>query len=106
MNALEISVQHLAKLYSTERSVFVLDVRQPWEVEKVSLKGAINIPLEEVASRQDNLPKDQPIYVLCHHGVRSLKVALWLQQEGYEAYSVRGGIDAWAREVDASVGFY
>ena len=106
MNNMEISVHQLVGLYKAEDDLFLLDVREAWELEKACLKGAVHIPLGEVMSTQDKLPSDRPIYVLCHHGVRSLKVALWLRQQGYEAYSVRGGIDAWARDIDPSVGFY
>ncbi|MBC7994862.1 MAG: sulfurtransferase, partial [Rhizobacter sp.] len=44
---------------------------------------------------------------LCHHGVRSLQVVAFLERQGYEqVYNIAGGIDAWAREVDASVPLY
>jgi rhodanese-related sulfurtransferase len=48
-----------------------------------------------------------PVYVLCHHGSRSMQVTMWLAQQGYKnIFNVRGGIDEYARSVDSSVGFY
>ena len=47
------------------------------------------------------------MYVLCHHGNRSMQVTMWLAQQGYKnVINVSGGIDAYARQVDSSVGFY
>ena len=48
-----------------------------------------------------------PVYVMCHHGSRSVQVTMWLAQQGYKnVVNVRGGIDEYARKVDSSVGFY
>jgi rhodanese-related sulfurtransferase len=106
MKNIEITVQQLALLYQADSTLFILDVREPWELEKATLKRAVNIPLASLWKQQKALPQNKPIYVVCHHGVRSLKVALFLRQERYDAYSLRGGIDAWARDIDASIGFY
>ena len=47
------------------------------------------------------------LYVLCHHGVRSAQVTDWLASQGWtQVFSVRGGIDAYASEVDPKIGFY
>lgn len=103
---LEISVKDLSAIKARNPFVVILDVREGWELEKASLSGTLHIPLGELMMAKDQLPKDLPLYVLCHHGVRSLKAALWLGQEGYEAYSVKGGIHAWAHDIDPSVGIY
>ena len=48
-----------------------------------------------------------PVYVMCHHGSRSMQVTAWLAQQGWQnVFNVRGGIDEYARKVDNSVGFY
>ena len=57
--------------------------------------------------RFDELPKDRPIVVVCHHGARSLRVALWLREQGFHrATSLAGGIDHWARQIDPSLALY
>lgn len=106
MNSIEITVQQLAEVYQKDAHPVILDVRELWEVEKVSLKGSMHIPLSSLVGQQAELSATSPLYVLCHYGVRSLKVALFLREQGYEAYSIQGGLDAWAREIDASIGFY
>ena len=86
----------------------LLDVREAWETKAVGFPGARAMPMGEVPARAYNeLDPDQRIVVICHHGVRSLNVANWLRNQGFEqAQSLRGGIDAWARDVDSAVARY
>lgn len=84
----------------------LLDVREPFELQRASVPGAIHIPMRQIPGRLAELPKDKPILVMCHHGARSQAVADWLAPQGYHAENVAGGIDAWADEVDAGVGKY
>lgn len=89
----------------------LLDVREPWELERASLSlpgtRTVCIPMQQIPARLHELPASQPILGLCHHGVRSLQVVAFLEREGCEhVYNIAGGIDAWAREVDASVPTY
>ena len=86
----------------------LLDVREPWEVETARIEGAKLIPMGDVPSRaHQELDPDDHIVVYCHHGMRSLNVAAWLRQQGFEkAQSMRGGIDAWSRCVDGKVPVY
>ena len=106
MHPFEISVQGLSEIYTLDKDILILDAREAWELKKAALQRFTHIPLSSIPEKVEGLSKKKPLYVLCHHGVRSLKVALFLREEGFEAYSVRGGINAWAREVDSSVGFY
>jgi rhodanese-related sulfurtransferase len=86
----------------------LLDVREPWEFESARIEGAKLIPMGDVPSRaHQELDPDEPIVVVCHHGVRSMNVTVWLRQQGFEkAQSMRGGIDAWSRQVDGKVPMY
>ncbi|HZP06634.1 MAG TPA: rhodanese-like domain-containing protein [Terracidiphilus sp.] len=57
--------------------------------------------------RHQELKPDERLLVICHHGVRSMNVTVWLRDQGFEqAQSLRGGIEAWSLEVDPSVGRY
>jgi rhodanese-related sulfurtransferase len=104
----EISPEEVkGKLEATEPFT-LLDVREPWEFETARIAGAKLMPMGEVPSRahQELDPEDQ-IVVVCHHGVRSMNVTVWLRQQGFEkAQSMRGGIDAWSCRVDAKVPAY
>src|SRR5476651_79164 len=86
----------------------LLDVREPWEVETASIASAKPMPMGDVPARAyQELDPEEHIVVICHHGVRSLNVTAWLRQQGFEkAQSMRGGIDAWSRQVDGKVPLY
>ena len=86
----------------------LLDVRELWEFEAAHMAGAKLIPMGDVPGRaHQELDPEDHIVVVCHHGVRSMNVTAWLRQQGFEkAQSMRGGIDAWSRQVDAKVAVY
>ena len=89
----------------------LLDVREPWEVQVASVApgecDAVAIPMNQVPARLAELPQDRPIACLCHHGARSQRVAMFLEQQGYgEVANIAGGIDAWSRQRDPKVPVY
>jgi rhodanese-related sulfurtransferase len=108
MPELEITPQTFALLRQQPNSPILLDVREPWEAETAALPNAILIPMGDIPSRAHaELDPDAPIVVMCHHGARSLNVALWLRDQGFtHAQSLAGGIDAWSRTVDPEIPRY
>ena len=104
----EITVDEVKGMLDAERPFTLLDVREPWEFETAKIGGAKLMPMGEVPSRANQeLDPEEHIVVVCHHGVRSMNVTAWLRQQGFEkAQSMRGGIDAWSRRVDAKVPVY
>jgi len=89
----------------------VLDVREPWEVQTASVTAQgfelLHIPMGSIAQRLATLDPERPLACLCHHGVRSLRVAAFLDQQGFaQVTNITGGIDAWSREFDTSVPLY
>lgn len=87
----------------------LLDVRLPNEIETASVEGSLNIPLQELPSRLDELEHAQgrPIITMCHHGRRSLRAASILRSAGFEnVRSMAGGIDLWAIDIDPSTPRY
>ena len=105
---IEISAKDYAALRATENAPLLLDFREPMEYEMARIEGAVLMPMGDVPSRaHQELDPDQHIVVVCHHGQRSLHVALWLRQQGFEsAQSLAGGIEEWSRAVDPSVPRY
>ena len=89
-----------------ESGLQLLDVREPWEYEKVNIPGFTLIPLGQLAQRFDELDETVPVAVLCHHGIRSAHACYFLEKEGFDTINIRGGIDLWARELDASMPIY
>ncbi|HTW37290.1 MAG TPA: rhodanese-like domain-containing protein [Steroidobacteraceae bacterium] len=84
----------------------VLDVREPWEQAIARLQGTLDIPMSEVPARLEELPKDREIVVMCRSGGRSARVAQYLEQQGYRAANLTGGILRWAQEVDPTLEAY
>jgi len=90
-----------------EGTVHLLDVRTSEELDEAAIAGALHIPLHELPGRHAELPRDKPIAVLCHHGVRSETAARFLDKAGFaDAMSVMGGIDAYALDVDPALPRY
>jgi rhodanese-related sulfurtransferase len=105
---LELVPQDLRTMLGSPDQPRLLDVREPWETDVSSFPGAVTMPMGDVPSRaHQELDPDERIIVICHHGVRSLNVANWLRNQGFEnAQSLRGGIDAWSREIDSAITRY
>ncbi len=102
----EITPEESKKKLESKEAV-LLDVREPWEVQAASIAGAKLIPMGELQRRQQELDPEEHIIVMCHGGVRSLKVTNWLREQGYaKVQSMRGGIAAWSRSVDPKVPTY
>jgi len=75
----------------------LLDVRQPEEFRSGHISGAKLIPLHELRSRQNELPKDRQIVCICASGSRSSSAARTLAGAGYNVLNMSGGMSAWAR---------
>jgi rhodanese-related sulfurtransferase len=103
----QLSPRELAKRLQDGDKPLILDVRQGWEVSICSLPGAVHIPMGEIQARAAELPRDAEIVVMCHHGIRSQHVALFLERLGFEKLvNLAGGIAAWSRDVDPSTPTY
>lgn len=82
----------------------LLDVREPWELELCAVAWATAIPMNEVPDRLAELDPGTPLVVMCHHGGRSLRVAQFLAQRGYQQVAnLTGGIHAWREQIDPSM---
>jgi rhodanese-related sulfurtransferase len=91
-------VHHLDPAESKQRvdgGALLLDVRNPDEWQAGHAEGAAWIPMAELAERQEELPTDREIVVICKVGSRSARVAQALVAAGYEAVNVAGGLEAW-----------
>jgi rhodanese-related sulfurtransferase len=107
---LEITVTAAKQKLDTQPTPILLDVREPQEYALARIEGSLLIPMNSVPAelqKLEALADESEILVLCHHGVRSLQVAAWLQARGIEnAVSIQGGIDRWSVEIDPGVPRY
>jgi rhodanese-related sulfurtransferase len=89
------------------QGALILDVREPWELEIAAIDQALNMPMQSIPAALGALPRDQNLLILCHHGIRSMHVARFLEGHGFDAlFNVVGGIDAWSREVNPALSRY
>jgi len=85
----------------------ILDVREPYELEICQISGATHIPMRQIPEHLESLPRDHHLLVLCHAGIRSLRVTEFLRARGFTAVTnIGGGIDAWATENDPGMTRY
>src|SRR3954471_19267208 len=85
----------------------LLDVREPWEVEKARIAGAQLVPMGEIPARLGEIDADRGGVAICHQGGRSQRVALFLEKSGHKkVHNLVGGVDAWSRTVDPAVPLY
>jgi rhodanese-related sulfurtransferase len=77
-------------------SAVLLDVREDDEWQRGHAPGAQHIPMGDVPARLAEIDPEKPLYVVCHAGGRSMRVAQYLQRNGYEPVNVSGGMLAWA----------
>jgi len=102
----EITVQELKKLRDSNEDFLLLDVRNPNEYEICNLKGQL-IPFAELSLRLAELKKDQLIVIHCHGGGRSARATKMLLENGFsDVRNLKGGIMAWANEIDATMPKY
>ncbi|MFZ5492838.1 MAG: rhodanese-like domain-containing protein [Pseudomonadota bacterium] len=105
----ELSVQELkaARDDGTADQWQVIDVREPWEHAICAMDGARPLPMQSLPHGVQDLDPRRPTVVVCHHGVRSFQVALWLERNGFmDVANLSGGIDAWAREIEPGMAQY
>ncbi len=79
-----------------DESAILLDVREDDEWQRGHVTGARHIPMGDVPARMGEIDADATLYVMCHAGGRSQRVAQYLARNGYEPINVSGGILAWA----------
>lgn len=103
---LEIDVATARSLLASGDATLI-DVREPHEHAICKIRDSRLLPMREVPTALESFPRDRKLLVLCHHGGRSARVTQFLRANGFDrAINVRGGIDAWATEIDTTLQRY
>jgi rhodanese-related sulfurtransferase len=103
----QLSPQELAARLESGDDLTIIDVREPWELERASLPNAMAIPLGEIPGASATLDASRSYVLVCHHGMRSELATEWLRNHGFaDVSNLDGGIDAWSMTVDPSVPRY
>jgi len=93
----DLAPQRVKEILEADEAVLV-DVREPYEWDAGRIAGAKHIELERLAGRADELPKDKPVIFQCRVGRRSALATDAFRAVGFDAYNMRGGIEAWAND--------
>lgn len=103
----EITVQELKKLKDLDAEFQLIDVREPHEYDICHLDGEL-IPMAEIPNSTDKISRDKQVIIHCRSGKRSGEMVLWLEKyEGYKnLYNLKGGVLAWAKEIDPNMPVY
>ena len=102
-----ISPTELNQRIQNGENINLIDVRELWEYETAHLEGAKLLPLSQFNEWIGELKPADEIVVMCHHGIRSANVCLFLLRNGFEkVINLDGGIDLWSKEVDEAVPRY
>lgn len=101
-----LSPSDLSNLIVKRVPHMIIDIREDWEHEIVSFPHGKHIPLDKLRGYIPQIPLDKKIILVCHLGVRSDTMAAFLRENGISAYSLKGGIEAWAQEIDPSLPRY
>jgi rhodanese-related sulfurtransferase len=106
---LEISCGEVKSRVDRGEKLLLVDCREQDEYDVAHIDGATLLPMSQLVERAGEIEewKQDPVVVHCHKGMRSLRVANWLREQGFlNVQSMAGGIDAWSEEIDASVPRY
>lgn len=105
----QLTAPDVAKLIADSSTAppLLLDVREPWEFQTCHIDGSVSIPMNTIPSQLEQLDRNRPIVCICHHGMRSLRVAHFLEANGFgQVINLTGGIHAWAQQVDPAMPTY
>lgn len=85
----------------------LIDVRETWEFEICHIDGSRNIPMMDIESSLETIDQSVDTVMICHHGMRSLQVAGFLESLGYQhMINLDGGMHRWAQTVDPDMTQY
>lgn len=84
-----------ATVHDIPEGAHILDVREDDEWNAGHIEGALHIPLGDLPARYGEVPLDEDVYVICRTGGRSMRATAWLNDNGFDAYNVTGGMGAW-----------
>ena len=103
----DIAVHTLAGMRGDGIAHTVLDIREPVELAICAIRDSVSIAMQQVPQQLEALPREHPLIVVCHPGVRSARVTEFLRKSGFDnAWNLAGGIDAWAGLVEPDMPRY
>lgn len=105
----EVTPRQVRQMLDEKQPFILVDCRTPGEYEVAHIEGAELVPIKDMANRADHLEEwsDRKLVIHCHLGVRSLQMTAMLREQGFgDVWSMAGGIDLWARDIDPAMKRY
>ena len=104
MNERDITPHELSEKLASGTDIVLIDVREPYEWNAGHIEGAKHIPMNQIPQRLAEIPKDREVVMICRSGGRSGHVQQHLHQQGFtNVKNLVGGMQRWARDVDATI---
>ena len=101
-----ISVEELKAKFDNSENFQLIDIREDYELELACI-GGDHIPMGDIRNNLDKIRKDIPVIIHCRSGKRSSNMVVFLSDNGYNnLYSLEGGINAWAEQIDTTMNVY
>ena len=102
-----ISVHKLAEMRADGAAHTVLDIRESEELAVCAISDSVIIPMQQVPDKLGTLPREHPLIVVCHHGMRSAMVTDFLRNNGFDdSWNLAGGINAWSHDIEPDMPRY
>jgi|TARA_B100001559_G_C16018954_1_gene402588 rhodanese-related sulfurtransferase len=104
----EKSAREVNEMIKANPILKIIDVREQWEYDKCHIENSTHIPMGKIPDSLELFNDSHDYVIVCHHGIRSRTVALYLEQKGIKAklYNLSGGIEQWSDDVDSSIDKY
>lgn len=103
----EATPREIKQRLDAGEDLLLVDVREPDEILIAAIEGAAEYPMSQARDWIDSLPRDRELIIFCHHGGRSMQVAMALAQRGHaNLTNMTGGIDEWSETVDPTLPRY
>ena len=103
----EFTPLELLQEMEKRQDMMMLDVREPVEIQICHIENAMHVPMGQIPTKLEELPKNKDLVVFCHMGIRSRQVMNYLKKNGFSrVYNLKGGIDRWSIEVDSKIQRY
>ena len=104
----EKSAKEVNEMIKTNPELKIIDVRELWEYDKGHIENSSHIPMGKIPNSLELFNDSDEYVIVCHHGIRSRTVALYLEQKGIKAnfYNLSGGMEQWSDDVDSNIEKY
>lgn len=103
----EKDAKEVNEMIKTNPILKIIDVREQWEYDKGHIENSEHVPMAKIPDSVDLFSDTHEYVIVCHHGIRSRTVALYLEQKGVKnLYNLSGGMEQWSDDVDPSIEKY